>query len=502
MNESAANGDSPSTTNSGTSSPTRGDSALPTHVDSASAAHDDSLSAYRDPNYGRALDALERTIDKLRRCSDEEKQKLQGNLTELNDMVARLTTGRVEIAVLGEISTGKSALINALVGRDVAAVDVQGGWTRQVWKVPWEGAGYVMPGLGDSQVVLIDTPGLNEVGGAERAEMARQAAERADLILFVTDSDLNETEHSALRALAAAHKPLILVLNKMDLYPPEQRDRLLSVLCNDRAAGLVSPQHVVTTAADPREVEYVIQSADGASKSQWRTPPPQVEELKACVLNVLEQEGMALLALNAALFASDTSDRIASLRVQLRRRKADQVIWSYAVLKSLAVALNPYPVADVLGGSAVDATMIVALSHIYGLEMSWRHAQRLVAAIIKAAGWVVAGELTTHAISIFFKALTAGYGVVLTALPQGAAAGYGSYIVGKAARYYLEHGASWGGHSPKSVVKSILRETDKQSVLQGLKDEIRRKLNINPHADTAKKRDSGEDSSSRGGGNA
>ena len=48
--------------------------------------------------------------------------------------------------------------------------------------------------------------------------MANQAAQRADLILFVTDSDLNETEHSALIALAAVHKPIILVLNKMDLY--------------------------------------------------------------------------------------------------------------------------------------------------------------------------------------------------------------------------------------------------------------------------------------------
>ena len=38
-----------------------------------------------------------------------------------------------------------------------------------------------------------------------------------------------------------------------------------------------------------------------------------------------------------------------------------------------------------------------------------------------------------------------GSGTVLTALPQGAAAGYGSYIVGQAAKYYFEHGASWGG---------------------------------------------------------
>ena len=58
---------------------------------------------------------------------------------------------------------------------------------------------------------------------------------------------------------------------------------------------------------------------------------------------------------------------------------------------------------------------------------------------------------------------------MLTAVPQGAAAGYGSYIVGQAAKYYFEHGASWGGEAPKTVVQRILEETDKQSVLEQLK---------------------------------
>ena len=139
----------------------------------------------------------------------------------------KLTSGRVEIVIFGEISTGKSALINALVGRDVASVDVRGGWTREVWHVAWDGTGYTLPGLGESQVVLVDTPGINEVGGGPRGEMAREAAQRSDLVLFVTDSDLNETEHTALVELAAFHKPLIVVLNKIDLYSREQRERLL-----------------------------------------------------------------------------------------------------------------------------------------------------------------------------------------------------------------------------------------------------------------------------------
>ena len=67
-------------------------------------------------------------------------------------------------------------------------------------------------------------------------------------------------------------------------------------------------------------------------------------------------------------------------------------------------------------------------------------------------------------------------------MPQGAAAGFGSYVVGQSAKYYFEHGSSWGGDSPKVVVQRILEETDKQSVLEHLKDEIKKKMQINAHA--------------------
>jgi hypothetical protein len=126
--------------------------------------------------------------------------------------------------------------------------------------------------------------------------------------------------------------------------------------------------------------------------------------------------------------------------------------------------------------------MVVTLAHIYGLEMSTVHARSLVTSIVKAAGWVMLGEMTTHLLATSFKGLTLGFGTVLTAIPQGAAAGYSSFVVGQAARYYFEHGASWGGEAPKTVVRRILQETDKSSVLEQLKHEIRAKLQTNPHA--------------------
>ncbi len=166
----------------------------------------------------------------------------------------------------------------------------------------------------------------------------------------------------------------------------------------------------------------------------------------------------------------------------MRDERANAIIWSYAAMKSIGVALNPVPAADVLGGSAVDVTMVVTLAHVYGMSLTWMNARKLIESILKAAGWVMLFEMATHAAAGLFKGLTLGASTALTALPQGAAAGYGSYIVGQAAKYYFEHGASWGTDSPKTIVKRILAATDKQSVLERLKKEINAKITVNPHA--------------------
>lgn len=429
--------------------------------------------------HSAALISVRRAIEQFSECTEQERAELQHDLDALEHMAEKLRTGRVEIVVFGEISTGKSALINALAGGQHTEVNIRGGWTQDVWHVPWKTNGYHLPGFADSQVVLVDTPGLNEVDGRQRAEMARTAAARADLVLFVTDSDLNEIEYEALSDLAASHKPIILVLNKSDLYRPEELEQLVQLFRGSRLANLVDPKNVLTACADPREIEYLIEATDGTTRSEWRKPPPQVDPLRERIVQLLAADGEALVALNGALFAADKSDRMAALRVRMREETTAAIIWKYAVMKSLAVALNPGAVLDVLGGTAVDVTMVITLGRIYGIGITTSNASSLVTSILKAAGWVMLGEATVSYAASIFKGLTLGYGTVLTALPQGAAAGYGSYIVGQAARYYFQHGASWGEQSPKQVITQILNNTDRQSVLDQLKLEIKQKISLN-----------------------
>ncbi|MNC98139.1 hypothetical protein D3C83_160080 [compost metagenome] len=71
---------------------------------------------------------------------------------------------------------------------------------------------------------------------------------------------------------------------------------------------------------------------------------------------------------------------------------------------------------------------------------------------------------------------------MVTALPQGGVAAFGTYIVGQATKIYFENNASWGKGGPKPVVEEILKSIDKKSVLKDLKKEIGKTLDRNKHA--------------------
>ena len=429
-----------------------------------------------------ALTALRAALRELEDCNDAERDALQSDAEQLQQMLDKSEKGRLDIVLFGEIDTGKSSMINALVGEEITSVDVRGGWTKEARHVPWNDCGYQVPGFDSSGVILIDTPGINEVQGNQRSEVARDWACRADLIIFVVDSDLNDTEYSALAELATSHKPILVALNKMDLYSPEDRARLLQVLREDRLRTLIPPENILPTVADPLAKEYIIESADGSSRTEFRKPDQEITGLKDRLLAVLAQEGSALLALNAAMYAADKSDKIAATKIQLRDQKASNVVMTFAVTKAVAVAVNPAAGIDLLGGVAVDITMVITLGKAYVIKLTRAGATKLVTSLLKATGWLLLPEAATHFAAGMFKAITLGTASPITAIPQGAAAGYGSYIVGQAARHYFEHGASWGGESPKQVVLKILQQTDKQSILRQLKNEINKRMKLNPYS--------------------
>jgi GTPase len=138
----------------------------------------------------------------LRRLLDDPRlpagvrEALAPEFAEVERMLQKLEQGEIHIAVLGEVSVGKSSLLNALLGEARFTTSPLHGETRVPAEARWQETR-------SGRVHLRDTPGINEIGGEERERMAREVADQADLVLFVVDGDLNASEQAALEQALA-----------------------------------------------------------------------------------------------------------------------------------------------------------------------------------------------------------------------------------------------------------------------------------------------------------
>lgn len=383
-------------------------------------------------------------------------------------MLDKLEHGHLHIAALGRVSTGKSSLLNALIGRQLFATSPLHGETRQASMQPWSKAEA-------EGVFLIDTPGLDEAGGEDRERMAREVARRSDLVILVVDGDITETELAALRTLLAQGRPVVVALNKADLYTADELESLLAAI-REKTNGLVQADDVLAVAAQPRPQQIIEVDEAGNETVTEREREPDIDSLRLRLWEICETEGKTLAALNASLFAADLSDQVGIRILSARREIGDKLIRTYCIAKGIAVALNPVPVTDLFAAAFIDVGMVVHLSRVYDLPLSRREAGSLVGVIAAEAAALMGTVWGLHLVSSALKVGTAGLSTILTAGAQGGVAYYSTYVVGQIASEYLAKGKSWGEGGPKAVVKQILDSLDRDTVLADAKREIRARI--------------------------
>jgi GTP-binding protein EngB required for normal cell division len=271
-------------------------------------------------------------------------------LDEIREQRRRHGTGEIFIAVYGEVSSGKSSLVNALLPEVNVDTDPRAGTTTGIRHYSWQAAS------GD-RVVIADLPGFNLEGDTEALEETR----RAHLVIFICDSDLTSSQVNQLSFLVGLDKPVILALNKSDRYSENDLRTLLIEI--KKKTGL-DESDVVSISTGGKE-EVIRMLGEGIEQRSSRDRQPEIAELRHCVQRHLDQDRELMESLRETAVLMLASEKLDAARDRHRKQEADDLVAKYsrrAVIGALAAVA---PGSDLIIQGVLATRLVRALSKLY-----------------------------------------------------------------------------------------------------------------------------------------
>ena len=278
---------------------------------------------------------------------------------ELKELAARQESGAVHLCFFGEVSSGKSSLIKALVPDADVQIDVVGGSTADIRHFRWRNAD-------GHEILLTDVPGT---GGHEQGfdEAATEEARRAHLVLFVCDSDLTRSELKAVKSLLVFDKPIVLVLNKADRFSHEEQAALIQRLLQhiDDLGGRLQRDFVIAVTAGG-ESDVVERRADGSEETTRRSRDADIGVLVVAINRLLGDDTQPLDARRERAVFQIAADKLAVAERQYRVQRAEQIIRNSTRKAIVGAMAAVSPGTDILIQGFIGTMMTRELCKVYG----------------------------------------------------------------------------------------------------------------------------------------
>jgi len=299
-------------------------------------------------------ESIQQRLDKI----DENKVDTQQIKQELDALFSEQGTTQISLVLFGDISSGKSSLINVLLPDAKVETSVIGGTTRRVNRYLWQTE------LGDS-LLLIDIPGYDEQYRV-LDEMAKKAVYQGHIALFLCDGDLTATQYERVKEIALLGKPLLVVLNKADRYSPQELEIIRAEIQQklDKLEETPNIQLVTVQTGGQREVTLVY--PDGSEKTELRSLKPNLSALYESLQKIIGRANMTELELTRQqsvlrLLSSDLD----KVEREARKNQAEAIVKNStkkAVVASLATIT---PGTDLLVQGYLGINMVKELCQLY-----------------------------------------------------------------------------------------------------------------------------------------
>ncbi|MBW4638727.1 MAG: DUF697 domain-containing protein [Gloeocapsa sp. UFS-A4-WI-NPMV-4B04] len=289
--------------------------------------------------------------------------------------------------------------------------------------------------VGQQPLDLQETPALFTGTDTITTDAALEQAIAQDLVLFVTNGDLTDTQFQAINQLTAANQRLMLVFNKQDQYLPDER---ASVLCSlrQRMYPTLKAEDVVAITASPTPVKVRQHQADGTVQEWMEQPAIEITQLTQQLTQVLTEERQQLVWATTNRKAVALKAEAKAVLNQVRRDRALPIIEQYQWIAAAAAFANPVPALDLLATAAINAQLVMDLGGIYQQRFSLQQAQTVagtMGSLMLKLGLV---ELSSKAIGTVLKSNAITF--VAGGAVQGVSAAYLTRLAGLSLIEYFQ----------------------------------------------------------------
>ncbi|NJK35248.1 MAG: DUF697 domain-containing protein [Oscillatoriales cyanobacterium SM2_2_1] len=347
------------------------------------------------------IQQIQRDIPKLRQVED------QARWTErLGQIEQDLSEERLRVAVLGRAGVGKTALVRAIAQQRPTA----------------------SPNPFEWHLLSHPTRRVRFVEGLTAAE--------ADLVLYVTDGLLQDQELAHLFQIQTQR--LLVIMNKQDMHLPGDRHTLQEQL-RERLRQWRSDVELYVTTAQPRPLKVRQNETQHHAERIWHEPqPPNLDALPQRLVAIFAQEWQSLHYAGLVRRLQRDRDTLIDQLFCERHREAQAIIRRHQWLTATTMFANPITALDLVANTALNAQMLVELSHLYGQPLTLIKATPIARALLQNLLQMGCVEVATQAIALGLKTNAATYAVGGSVQAIGAA--YLCHLAGEGFITALEAG--------------------------------------------------------------